>query len=148
MRLARRFPVLSWQVFINGYLVENRYSPFSRWQRLARCIASITIALRPIFQVVIIIPVRFSYAFWRSQFTLLFGKVLKSDMRVDISQIENPTPTSIRTWHFCHVWYNKGTKFIVCLSVSPLVVRRTFFIKDFKGHCLVSDNTYYFLKPK
>ncbi|HFI0063740.1 TPA: hypothetical protein ACGORR_001971 [Streptococcus suis] len=45
MKLARRFPVLSWQVFINGYLVEKRRTPFSRWQRLARCIASITIAV-------------------------------------------------------------------------------------------------------
>ncbi|MBA2796306.1 hypothetical protein [Streptococcus porcinus] len=45
MKLARRFPVLSWQVFINGYLVEKRGTPFSRWQRLARCIASITIAV-------------------------------------------------------------------------------------------------------
>ncbi|MGG5197676.1 hypothetical protein ACQZ3A_09655, partial [Streptococcus dysgalactiae] len=32
-------------------------------------------------QVVIVIPLRFSYAFWRSQFTLLFGKVRKSEMR-------------------------------------------------------------------
>ena len=95
----------------------------------------------------ILVSRRFSYAFWQSRFTLLFGKVLKSDMRVGISQIENSTPTRIRTWHFCHVWYNKGTKFIVCLSVSPLVVRRTFFIKDFKEHCLVSNNAYYFLKP-
>ncbi|WP_142378527.1 hypothetical protein [Streptococcus agalactiae] len=44
MKLARRFPVLSWQVFINSYLVEKEEPPFSRWQRLARCIASITIA--------------------------------------------------------------------------------------------------------
>lgn len=44
MKLARRFPVLSWQVFINGYLVEKEERSFSRWQRLARSIASITIA--------------------------------------------------------------------------------------------------------
>ena len=32
-------------------------------------------------QVVMIIPKGFSYALWRSQFTLLFGKVRKSEMR-------------------------------------------------------------------
>ncbi len=30
--------------FINGYLVEKEERSFSRWQRLARSIASITIA--------------------------------------------------------------------------------------------------------
>ena len=45
-------------------------------------------------QVVIVIPLRFSYAFWRSQFTLLFGKVRKSEMR--------GSPQNVLNLHFNH----------------------------------------------
>ncbi len=38
-------------------------------------------------QVVIVIPLRFSYALWRSQFTLLFGKVRKSEMRGNLQNV-------------------------------------------------------------
>ena len=78
-------------------------------------------------KVVIIIPHGFSYALWRSQFTLLYGKVRKSEMR--------GSPQNVLYLHFNHKRldfshqniYDKGTKFSVCLAVSPLVVRRTFY---------------------
>lgn len=90
MTLARSFPVLSWQVVINGYLVERGGTPFSRWQRLARCIASITIAFpaNPLDRYSC--PEDSLMRCSQSQFTLLFGKVLKSDMRVGIyNQVES-----------------------------------------------------------
>ncbi len=80
-------------------------------------------------QVVIVIPLRFSYAFWRSQFTLLFGKVRKSEMRGSPQKCFKSSlqPSNRLDFSFQNV-YNKGTKFSVVLAISPLVVRRTFYL--------------------
>ena len=79
-----------------------------------------------------IIPKGFSYALWRSQFTLLFGKVRKSEMRVGpqsnnfcfTSQLQPQTDLtfSIKTFTI------KVRSLCVVLMISPLVVRRTFYL--------------------
>lgn len=64
-----------------------------------------------------IIPKGFSYALWRSQFTLLFGKVRKSEMRVGpqsnifcfTSQLQ---PKNGLDFTY-QIDYNKGAKLIV-----------------------------------
>ena len=81
---------------------------------------------------VIIIPLRFSYALWRSQFTLLFGKVRKSEMR------GSPQKLSLVFYlHFNHktdltfslkTFTIKVRSLCVVLMISPLVVRRTFYL--------------------
>ena len=79
---------------------------------------------------VIIIPLRFSYAFWRSQFTLLFGKVRKSEMR-------GSPQILVLYLHFNHktdltfsikTFTIKVRSLCVVLMISPLVVRRTFYL--------------------
>lgn len=79
-----------------------------------------------------IIPKGFSYALWRSQFTLLFGKVRKSEMR------GSPQELSLVFYlHFNHktdltlpIKYItiKVLSLCVVLMISPLVVRRTFYL--------------------
>lgn len=81
-------------------------------------------------QVVMIIPKGFSYALWRSQFTLLFGKVRKSEMRgspqilVFYLHFNHKTDLtfSIKTFTI------KVRSLCVVLMISPLVVRRTFYL--------------------
>lgn len=77
-----------------------------------------------------IIPKRFSYALWRSQFTLLFGKVRKSEMRgspqifvlyLHFNQKTDLT-FSIKTFTI------KVRSLCVVLVISPLIVRRTFYL--------------------
>ena len=77
-----------------------------------------------------IIPLRFSYALWRSQFTLLFGKVRKSEMRGSPQEI-----SLVLYLHFNHktdltfsikTFTIKVRSLCVVLMISPLVVRRTF----------------------
>ena len=61
-----------------------------------------------------IIPKGFSYAFWRSQFTLLFGKVRKSEMRGSPQKI-------VLNLHFNH---QTGLTFLrktVTIKVQSLV---------------------------
>ena len=79
---------------------------------------------------VIIIPLRFSYALWRSQFTLLFGKVRKSEMR-------GSPQILVLYLHFNHktdltfsikTFTIKVRSLCVVLMISPLVVRRTFYL--------------------
>lgn len=79
---------------------------------------------------VIIMPIRFSYALWRSQFTLLFGKVRKSEMR-------GSPQILVLYLHFNHktdLTFNiktftiKVRSLCVVLMISPLVVRRTFYL--------------------
>lgn len=79
---------------------------------------------------VIIIPLRFSYALWRSQFTLLFGKVRKSEMR-------GSPQKNVLYLHFNHktdltflikTFTIKVRSLCVVLMISPLVVRRTFYL--------------------
>ena len=81
-------------------------------------------------QVVIVIPLRFSYALWRSQFTLLFGKVRKSEMR-------GSPQIFVLYLHFNHktdltflikTFTIKVRSLCVVLMISPLVVRRTFYL--------------------
>ena len=81
-------------------------------------------------QVVLIIPLRFSYALWRSQFTLLFGKVRKSEMR-------GSPQILVLNLHFNHktdltfsikTFTIKVRSLCVVLMISPLVVRRTFYL--------------------
>ena len=81
---------------------------------------------------VIIIPLRFSYALWRSQFTLLFGKVRKSEMRGSPQEI-----SLVLYLHFNHktdltflikTFTIKVRSLCVVLMISPLVVRRTFYL--------------------
>ena len=81
-------------------------------------------------QVVMIIPKGFSYALWRSQFTLLFGKVRKSEMRGSPQEI-----SLVLYLHFNHktdltfsikTFTIKVRSLCVVLMISPLVVRRTF----------------------
>ena len=79
-----------------------------------------------------IIPLRFSYALWRSQFTLLFGKVRKSEMR--------GSPQEISLVLYLHFNHKTDLTFLIktitikvpilmcSLIVSPLVVRRTFYL--------------------
>ena len=76
-----------------------------------------------------IIPKGFSYALWRSQFTLLFGKVRKSEMR--------GSPQNVFYLHFNHktdltflikTFTIKVRSLCVVLMISPLVVRRTFYL--------------------
>lgn len=77
-----------------------------------------------------IIPKGFSYALWRSQFTLLFGKVRKSEMRgspqilVFYLHFNHKTDLtfSIKTFTI------KVRSLCVVLMISPLVVRRTFYL--------------------
>ena len=77
-----------------------------------------------------IIPLRFSYALWRSQFTLLFGKVRKSEMRgspqilVLYLRFNHKTDLTflIKTFTI------KVRSLCVVLMISPLVVRRTFYL--------------------
>lgn len=79
-----------------------------------------------------IIPKGFSYALWRSQFTLLFGKVRKSEMR------GSPQEWSLVFYlHFNHktdltfsikTFTIKVRSLCVVLMISPLVVRRTFYL--------------------
>ena len=81
-------------------------------------------------QVVLIIPKGFSYALWRSQFTLLFGKVRKSEMRgspqINVFYLHFNHKTdltfSIKTFTI------KVRSLCVVLMISPLVVRRTFYL--------------------
>ena len=82
--------------------------------------------------VVMIIPLRFSYALWRSQFTLLFGKVRKSEMRGSPQELN-----LVFYLHFNHktdLTFNiktftiKVRSLCVVLMISPLVVRRTFYL--------------------
>ena len=77
-----------------------------------------------------IIPKGFSYAFWRSQFTLLFGKVRKSEMR-------GSPQILVLYLHFNHktdltfsikTFTIKVRSLCVVLMISPLVVRRTFYL--------------------
>ena len=77
-----------------------------------------------------IIPLRFSYALWRSQFTLLFGKVRKSEMR-------GSPQILVLNLHFNHktdltflikTITIKVRSLCVVLMISPLVVRRTFYL--------------------
>ena len=79
---------------------------------------------------VIIIPLRFSYALWRSQFTLLFGKVRKSEMR-------GSPQILVLYLHFNHktdltfslkTFTIKVRSLCVVLMISPLVVIRTFYL--------------------
>lgn len=81
-------------------------------------------------QVVLIIPKGFSYALWRSQFTLLFGKVRKSEMRGSPQML-------VLNLHFNHktdltflikTFTIKVRSLCVVLMISPLVVRRTFYL--------------------
>ena len=81
-------------------------------------------------QVVLIIPKGFSYALWRSQFTLLFGKVRKSEMR-------GSPQILVLYLHFNHktdltfsikTFTIKVRSLCVVLMISPLVVRRTFYL--------------------
>ena len=81
-------------------------------------------------QVVMIIPKGFSYALWRSQFTLLFGKVRKSEMR-------GSPQILVLYLHFNHktdltflikTFTIKVRSLCVVLMISPLVVRRTFYL--------------------
>lgn len=81
---------------------------------------------------VMIIPLRFSYALWRSQFTLLFGKVRKSEMRGSPQEI-----SLVLYLHFNHktdltfsikIFTIKVRSLCVVLMISPLVVRRTFYL--------------------
>jgi len=81
-------------------------------------------------QVVMIIPKGFSYALWRSQFTLLFGKVRKSEMR-------GSPQILVLNLHFNHktdltfsikTFTIKVRSLCVVLMISPLVVRRTFYL--------------------
>ena len=83
-------------------------------------------------QVVMIIPKGFSYALWRSQFTLLFGKVRKSEMRGSPQEL-----SFVLYLHFNHktdLTFNiktftiKVRSLCVVLMISPLVVRRTFYL--------------------
>ena len=83
-------------------------------------------------QVVLIIPKGFSYALWRSQFTLLFGKVRKSEMRGSPQEI-----SLVLYLHFNHktdltflikTFTIKVRSLCVVLMISPLVVRRTFYL--------------------
>ena len=76
-----------------------------------------------------IIPKGFSYALWRSQFTLLFGKVRKSEMR--------GSPQNVLNLHFNHqtdltfpikTFTIKVQSLCDVLMISPLVVRRTFYL--------------------
>ena len=79
-----------------------------------------------------IIPKRFSYALWRSQFTLLFGKVRKSEMR--------GSPQELSLVFYLHFNHKTDLTFLIktitikvpilmcSLIVSPLVVRRTFYL--------------------
>ena len=77
-----------------------------------------------------IIPKGFSYALWRSQFTLLFGKVRKSEMRgspqilVLYLRFNHKTDLTflIKTFTI------KVRSLCVVLMISPLVVRRTFYL--------------------
>ena len=77
-----------------------------------------------------IIPKGFSYALWRSQFTLLFGKVRKSEMRGSPQML-------VLNLHFNHktdltflikTFTIKVRSLCVVLMISPLVVRRTFYL--------------------
>ena len=81
-------------------------------------------------QVVVVIPLRFSYSLWRSQFTLLFGKVRKSEMR-------GSPQILVLYLHFNHktdltfsikTFTIKVRSLCVVLMISPLVVRRTFYL--------------------
>lgn len=81
-------------------------------------------------QVVMIIPKGFSYALWRSQFTLLFGKVRKSEVR-------GSPQIFVLYLHFNHktdltflikTFTIKVRSLCVVLMISPLVVRRTFYL--------------------
>lgn len=81
-------------------------------------------------------PEGFSYAYWRSQFTLLFGKVLKSEMRVSPpksfkSQLQ---PSMDLTLKLKHVTI-KVRSLLCGLIVRYLVVRRTFLLR-FQGSLL------------
>ena len=78
-----------------------------------------------------IIPKGFSYALWRSQFTLLFGKVRKSEMR------RSPQEWNLVFYlHFNQMDLTFSIKaftinvrsLCVVLMISPLVVRRTFYL--------------------
>ena len=83
-------------------------------------------------QVVVVIPLRFSYSLWRSQFTLLFGKVRKSEMR--------GSPQELNLVFYLHFNHKTDLTFLiktftikvrslcVVLMISPLVVRRTFYL--------------------
>ena len=97
------------------------------------------------------IPVsrRFSYAFSQSRFTLLFGKVLKSDMRVDIYIDAESNSNQNRDLTLLCKQDTIWVRSILCVFVGQSSGCQThIFYSDFKGHCLVSDNTYYFLKPR
>lgn len=79
---------------------------------------------------VIIIPLRFSYALWRSQFTLLFGKVRKSEMRgspqILVLYLHFNHKTDLT--FFIKTFTIKVRSLCVVLMISPLVVRRTFYL--------------------
>ena len=77
-----------------------------------------------------IIPKGFSYALWRSQFTLLFGKVRKSEMR-------GSPQILVLYLHFNHktdltfslkTFTIKVRSLCVVLMISPLVVICTFYL--------------------
>ena len=81
-------------------------------------------------QVVLIIPKGFSYALWRSQFTLLFGKVRKSEMRgspqILVLYLHFNHKTDLT--FFIKTFTIKVRSLCVVLMISPLVVRRTFYL--------------------
>ena len=82
------------------------------------------------YQVVIVIPLRFSYALWRSQFTLLFGKVRKPEMRgspqINVLYLHFNHKTDLT---FLIKTITIKVPILMCsLIVSPLVVRRTFYL--------------------
>ena len=80
-------------------------------------------------QVVIILPLRFSYARWRSQFTLLFGKVRKSEMRGSPQKCFISSLQPFRDLTFLAKTITiKVRNLCVVLMISHLVVRRTFYL--------------------
>ena len=81
-------------------------------------------------QVVMIIPKGFSYAILRNQFTLLFGKSANHPKCVEAHKTHVFIFTStINRLDFSYSNnYNKSTNLMCCLIISPLVVRRTFYL--------------------
>ena len=80
-------------------------------------------------QVVIVIPLRFSYALWRSQFTLLSGKVRKSEIRGSPQKCFISTLQPFRDLTFLSKTITiKVRSLCVVLMISHLVVRRTFYL--------------------
>ncbi len=120
--------------FINGYLVEKEERSFSRWQRLARSIASITIAfpanppdrytrVSKILLCVFAKPVHFTI---RKSAKVRYACGYLHRRRIQL-QPEQGLDIIMQTR------YNIGTKYIVCVCRSVLWLSDAHFLFRFQG---------------